>query len=173
MRTKDCILPREFKPEWLGKWAMPARERLLSARVIEAVPALLVSLLHHAGKLPTPPDLPDPQAFGFRAPGIEEMRAFEWVAQWEGAKLDEMGFRAVSGLIAYRDTYDFHSASDVCEVVYLAGSPRSSIELLRWARTHAHLDGRRVLGAFSLGNTRLRRAAAKLGASETRIMVEG
>lgn len=151
---------------------MLAPPRQASVRVVEVVPALLVSLLHDAGKIPQPPFPPDRSTFGFQAPGLSEMQAYSWVVQWKGARTDETGFRPVSGVAAYRDDYDFHTASRVREIVLLAGSKRASIDLLRWIRDEARLLGRRTIGSFDLTHTALRSAAAHLGARETRVVME-
>lgn len=141
-------------------------------RRIQTVPALLVSLLQDAGKLPSVPREPDRNGVGFRPPGLAEMQALTWIALWQGERTDEMGFRQVAGLLAYRDGYDFHNASDCREIVYLAGSPRASIELLRWLRDSAKEDGRRALGSFDVDNVSLKGALERIGGREKRIVVE-
>lgn len=144
----------------------------MSARRIEVLPPLLVSLLHDAGKLPAVPRLPDRSAFGFREPTFADMRVLSWAAQWEGHRVDEMGFRKVAGIAAFRDGYDFHTASDVREIVYLAGSPRAVVELVRWIRDRAMAENRRTIGSLDLSNMGLRKALGRIGSHETRIVVE-
>ena len=100
------------------------------------------------------------------------MQAQTWAASWQGNKTDDRGFRRVAGLAAFVDRYDYHSSSDVREIVYLAGSPRSVAELVQWIRAEAHVVGRRCLGGFDLENAGLRRMLKRFSGVETRIVIE-
>lgn len=151
----------------------PMLERVSGRSFIEQVPPLLVCLLQDAGKLPASPTLPKPDVFGYRVPGLAEMLDLKWVAKWDQrGRVDSMGFRDCDGLAAYRDTFDFHTASDVREFVYLAGSRRASIELIRWMRRDAQLAGRRLIGTFDAENEKLRRFLERSGCQCTRVVYE-
>jgi hypothetical protein len=136
---------------------------------IEKVPCLLIGLMAAAGKLPGAPAEIDALSVrrGRRKPTADEAGAQTWVVVWDGPVQSD-GFREVTGLLAFRDSYDFHTASDVREIVYLKGP--TSLKLIRWLR--AHTEGRRLLGSIDMGNHRLYRALTAMGNTPTRIVFE-
>jgi hypothetical protein len=139
-------------------------------RTIERVPALLVGLLNEVGKLPhvDPPEV----LFGRRDPGIAEADAMTWLVMWEGHALDEHGFRRAVGVLAHRHTYDFHTASDVDEITYLAGTRRAVIELVRHVDAAAKFANRRLIGAIDVGNVAMASVLEALGYKRTRYVYE-
>lgn len=142
------------------------------ARHIEEVPALLVQLLHDCGKLPTPPSPVDRSVLGFRMPTLRDLNDYTWLCQWQGERVNERGFCNVAGIAAYRDTFDFHSASEVRECVSLIGSPRACFALVECMMGDARLCGRRFVGSFDADNVLLKRALERLGMRQTRITME-
>lgn len=148
----------------------PAKERL---RSVEVIPALLVMMLNDLGKLPEIPNLPDGSSFGFRKPTLEDMQSLTWVAYWEGKKTDMDGFRKVSGLAAFRDLYDWHSASDVRELVSIRGSKRACTLLTKWILADGLAHNRRLVGAIQIaGDWKLSRFMNNLGGRVTRWWTE-
>lgn len=141
-----------------------------ASRPIEAVPAALVMLMAAAGKLPVLAR--PPKQFGFREPGLEETAALVWVFQWQGCRVDATGIRRPIGLCAYWDRYDFGSASDVREIVYLDGSKRSVFDIIRYLRVKTHDDGRRLVGGVVASNEKQLKTLLKLGVVVTRHVVE-
>ena len=101
------------------------------------------------------------------------MMSVEWVALWDAnGRVDADGFRDAAGLLGYRDEYDFHSASDVRSILYLAGSRRAVVDLLRWVRADARSCGRRAIGSFDADNTALANVLRVIGDVQTRIVME-
>lgn len=142
-------------------------------RTIQEVPALLVMLLHDSGKLPSIPNTPSGGVLGFRQPERADMEAVRWLAEWEGARVDERGFRKVSGLASFRDFYDHHTASDVREVCSLRGSRRAVVDLTRWMRDDAESRARRLVGAIERFDCGLAQVLARLGGKPmTRVLWE-
>lgn len=139
---------------------------------MENLTPLMVMMLRDYGKLPDVPNPPQPGILGFRKPGLREMEALTWVAEWEGTQRDGNGLRTVSGLAAYRDLYDFHTASDVREIVYFAGSPRAVVDIVRSIITQAYACGRRTIGALDLSNTKMERLMTEVGGKSTRVVLE-
>ena len=143
------------------------------ARRIEKIPALLLCLLQDAGKLPAVPRTPRADVLGYRTPGLPEMMDLEWVAEWDNrGRVDAQGFRPVNGIIGFRDGYDFHSASDVREICYLAGSRRAVVDLVGWIRASGHTESRRVIGSFDCDNTALAGVIEAMGGVRTRCVFE-
>lgn len=140
-------------------------------RPIDVVPPALLAMLRGAGRLPT---LPRPRRqFGYREPTLNELCALTWLLQWHGPRLDAQGMvREPIGLLAYYDHYDFGSASDVREIVYVDGTRRSVIELFRHMIARSREDGRRVVGDIVAGNRRQRKTLRKLGCVVTRHRME-
>lgn len=142
-------------------------------RTIRSVPALFVATMQDEGKLPAPPTTIDRSKFGFRAPNIADMMKYEWAAQWHGDVLDDAKrLRSATGLVGYRDGYDFHTASDVREIIYAAGSPRAIVEIFRYLKGEADLLGRRVMGSFDCDNAGMRGLVQTMGAQSTRCVFE-
>jgi hypothetical protein len=140
-------------------------------RIVEVVPALLVMMLKDMGKLPGVPTPPTGQHFGFRSPMLPEMESVVWAATWGGKHLAANGsFNPVMGLAAYRDIYDFHTASDVRDVVYITGTPRAVVELMRTLEAQASELGRRLIGSFELDNDGMKRMMGRLGGRMTRML---
>lgn len=132
---------------------------------IERVPCMLIALLAAEGRIPEPPAdvMALSQRKHRRIPTAAEAGAYAWVIASDGDP--ESG--KISGVLAYRDVFDFHTASDVREVVYVTGpaTPR----LVRWL---AKDTARRIIGAVDLGNERMKRALVALGYAPTRIVFE-
>jgi hypothetical protein len=135
-------------------------------RCIEAIQPVLLMLFSETGRLPSVSD-PDRTRFGFRSPGLSEMQHYTWIVEWEGQRLDERGFRKVAGVAAYRDDYDYHSLSDVRELVSLSGSGRSVRNLVLWMRDDARVKERRLIGSFERANEPLKSFLAEIGFVET------
>lgn len=141
------------------------------SRCIDVVPAILVMLLQSANKLPIVPQQPNRSAIGFRLAGLTEMERYTWVAQWCGDRVDQNGFRNVAGLSAFRDDYDFHTTSDVREIVHLVGSRRAVMMLMKWIIADANQKHRRVIGSFDKKNAALVNALLTFGGI-TRLVME-
>jgi len=141
-------------------------------RLIEKVPPSLIGILADEGKLRLPAR-PLGGIRGFRPPGLQEMAALQWVVEWDGFRFERSGaLRSATGALAYRESYDFHSASDVREICFLTGSARAIRNLLHWAKFDARENGRRLIGSFGLFNDGLRKMVARLGGAPTRIVFE-
>jgi hypothetical protein len=134
-----------------------------SFRCIGEVPALLVMLLHDSGKLPPIPNEPRGGLLGFRKPELADMEAVQWLAQWEGPRVDKDGFRRVAGLATYRDYYQMHDSSDVRELLAIRGSRRAVVELTRWLRDDAEAHERRLVGVIERHDLGLCQVMARLG----------
>lgn len=141
---------------------------------IEQVPARMIALLAQVGDLPAMPDAYAVQegGRGFRMPLIEEGAALTWVLAWDGPRTDGFASRKPSGVLGYEDRYDFHIASDVRAVCYLAGSRRAVVDLLRSVQRESRAAGRRLVGAIDLHNQPLARVLKALGATATRTVFE-
>lgn len=154
---------------------MPYRRSMSTvtpARYVEAVPAVLVSILADEGKLPLVPES-GPMRFGFRRPGMAELCALRWLVAWEGWRFTEQGaLRPAHGVLGYEDRYDFRSSSDVRDICFLAGSRRAIADLLTRARVTAKEEGRRTIGSVRLDAVRLRRMLSRMGGEECRVVVE-
>jgi hypothetical protein len=141
---------------------------------IERVPAMMIALLEQAGDLPTMPDAYAVQegGRGFRRPRIEDGAALTWVLAWDGPRTDGFAFRKPSGILGYEDRYDFHIASDVRAVCYLAGQRRAVVDLLRSVQRESRAANRRLVGAIDLHNQPLAHVLERLGATATRTIFE-
>jgi len=141
---------------------------------IERVPPMMVALLEKAGDLPAMPDefAPNHQLVGFRHPTLSEGAALTWLLAWHGPRTNGFAFAKPSGILGYQDCYDFHTASDVRAVSYLAGRPRAVVDLLRYCQREARAADRRLVGTIDLHNTAMARALRKLGAVATRTVFE-
>jgi hypothetical protein len=142
----------------------------MQTRCIEMIPALLVMMLNDLGKLPDIPNLPQPGVLGFRKPELSDMESVKWLAEWEGPRTDKDGFRRVAGLAAFRDLYNWHSASDVREVVAIRGSCRAVVDLTVWMRDDAMSHNRRLIGLFEKCDVGLAQLIARLGGRPTTLV---
>jgi hypothetical protein len=139
----------------------------MQTRCIEMIPALLVMMLNDLGKLPDIPNLPQPGVLGFRKPELSDMEAVKWLAEWCGPRTDKDGFRKVAGLACFRDLYEWHSASDIREVVAIRGSRRAVANLTIWMRDDARSHNRRLSGSFERFDVGLAQLMARLGGKPT------
>jgi hypothetical protein len=97
----------------------------------------------------------------------------EWAVAWDSrGRTDYVGFRPLSGLIAFRDCYDEHTASDVRLLTFIAGSARAVRDLLLWGREDARRFKRRLMGSIDCDNEKLERIVLKLGGVKTRFVFE-
>lgn len=142
-----------------------------SSRSVERVPALFVGLLEEAGKLPSLPRFVD--AHGEHAKArtatLAEVAALTWLVAWDGPKVDANGFRKPVGVGAYRDVYDYHTASDVREIIHVAGSRRACIDLVRFMMQ----DKVKCVGCIGVENTDMFAVLKALGGEVTRVYFEG
>jgi hypothetical protein len=126
---------------------------------------MLIALLAAEGRIPEPPAdvMALSQRKRRRVPTAAEAGAYTWIVASDGDP--ENG--KILGVLAYRDTFDFHTATDVREVVYVAGpaTPR----IIRWLERDT---ARRIVGAIDLGNERMKRALVALGYTATRVVFE-
>ena len=140
-----------------------AAPRRASSRCVELLPPLLVMMLNELGKLPEIPNLPKPGALGFRKPELADMERVKWLASWEGDRTDKDGFRKVAGLASFRDTYDWHEAADVRELLAIRGSRRAVVDLVCWMRDDAEAHDRRLVGLMERNDCGLAQLIARLG----------
>jgi hypothetical protein len=148
---------------------------MVYGRRVLAIPPLLVMLLKDLDRLPKIPNEPDPTVFGYRFPSLAEMEAVTWIAEWESRQVDDQGrFIRPAGLAAYRDVYDYHTASDVREVVLVAGSRRAVVAMTRWMIASARASGRRLIGAaqHGEGGDSMVDIMESMGGRVTRVVVE-
>lgn len=96
-----------------------------------------------------------------RAPGYDEIAAYEWIGEWITAK------QRLCAIAAFRRDYDTHSNRDVLEMVQLSGSKRGCYTLLRYMRDLADLEGRGRSGTIHTSNKHMLRALARVGMSIT------
>ena len=156
-----------------------AKTRMMAAMVdspvrrrVEKVPALLVAMMTDAGKLPVCPRPPS-DTLGFRVPTLAELAALNWICVWEhDSVVDERGIRSAVGVASFRDVYDWHSASDVREIVSIMGTPRAIVDLVRWLRFDASIFGRRCIGTFDRKNSGLGKMLEGLGCKAKRVTFE-
>lgn len=141
---------------------------------IERVPPMMVALLEQAGDLPSIPAevQPDPSVRGFRLPSLTEGAALTWLLAWRGPRTEGFAIRPPSGVLGYEDRYDFHSASDVRVLTYLAGSPRAVIDLIRAVQRMSRADGRRLIGAVDNRTQPLASVLKHMGFTPTRTVFE-
>lgn len=126
-----------------------------------------------ADQLPQSKRFVSPGQFGFRFPTLADMMELRWAVEWdETTAADTYGARAANGVLGFRDHYDFHSASDVREIAYVAGSARAIVRLFRWAKCDAALLTRRIIGSFDSENKEMKRLVERLGAVSTRAVFE-
>lgn len=129
---------------------------------IERTSAMLIGKLALDGKLPMlSAELLAPSKRAHQRPAtLEEAEAYTWVLARE--------FERVEGVLAYRDVFDFHTGTDVREVIYISGP--ATIRLLRWLR--AVTIGRRLIGNIDSENARMARAITAIGWTRTRAVYE-
>jgi hypothetical protein len=141
---------------------------------IEKVPPMMIALLEKAGDLPAMPDeyAVNQKLVGFRHPTLNEGAALTWLLAWHGPRTNGFAFAKPSGILGYQDTYDFHTASDVRAVCYLAGRPRAVVDLLRHCQRECRLHARRLMGSIDCHNAAMARALSRLGAVATRTVFE-
>lgn len=96
---------------------------------------------------------------GRRLPTEIEMAGIVWTLAWDGD--------TIVGVLGYRDGFDFHTATDVREIIYLSGP--ATLKLLEWAREGSE---HRIIGALDIENHRFNDAAATLGFRKTRVLWE-
>lgn len=145
---------------------------LAPARCIEQVPASVVSILADEGKLPLPPS-PPKVAFGYRRPNQADIASLSWMVSWEGWRFNERGdLKRAQGVLGYRDGYDWHTCSDVREIVYISGSPRAIFELVDRARSKAREQNRRCIGFVDSFTPKLHGFLSGMGGVSTRKMIE-
>jgi hypothetical protein len=140
---------------------------------IERVPAMMIALLEQAGDLP---HMPEAYAVnvgpGFRKPCFEDGNALTWLLAWDGPRSEGFANHKPSGVLGYEDRYDFHIASETRAVIYLAGTRRAVVDLLRTVKRESRDAGRRLIGAIDLHNQPLARVLQRLGATATRTVFE-
>jgi hypothetical protein len=141
-------------------------------RTIEVVPPLLVALLNDAGKLPAIPNEPRAGALGFRRPTLEDMKTVKWLACWDGSRTDKDGFRKVGGLATFRDVFDWHTSSEVRELLAIRGTPRSTVALVNWLVADGLEHDRRLVGAVQKNDVSLIHLLERLGGTITRRFME-
>lgn len=143
-----------------------------SVRAIERVPALLMGELQNAALLPRRYAL---EREAVRDATLAEQAALTWLVEWDlRTDLRSNGFflHPVLGYAAYRDVYDCHRGEDMREVVHIAGSRRSVVQLLRAILASAHEQARRVFGALDLENDAMREVAMACGFLPQRTIFE-
>lgn len=141
---------------------------------IEEVPPMMVALLEKAGDLPALPDefAVNQDLRGFRHPSLTEGAALTWLLAWHGPRTDGFGFSKPSGILGYQDLYDFHTASDVRAVAYLAGRPRAVVDLVRHCMRTSRDEQRRFMGGIDVTNERLAKFLRRIGMVATRTVFE-
>ena len=144
------------------------------SRTIQVVPALFIGLLEAAGKLPRLPSAIATLGIGGdqRQATLRECAALSWIVEMRGGVLDEYGIGDVLGVGAYRDVYDYHTSSDVREIVHVAGTRRAIVNLIEYMRAGAHEQGRRVLGVVDAMNLPMQRLLLRLDGRVTRVVIE-
>lgn len=171
LRTKPPIFGVGSEPVGGTVSAMVTASRVSA---IERVPPMMVALLEKAGDLPALPSEYEvnQDLLGFRSPGMEEGAALTWLLAWHGPKLDGFAFKQPSGVLGYEDRYDFHTASDVRYVAYLAGHRRAVVDLLRHCLRECRAEGRRLIGTIDVHNKPLAALLVRMGATATRTVFE-
>lgn len=141
---------------------------------IEKVPPMMIALLEKGGDLPTMPTAYEVNhdLRGFRHPTLQEGADLVWILAWHGPRTEGFAFNKPCGVLGYQDCYDFHTASDVRAVAYLAGSRRAVVDLLRHCQRESRAAGRRLVGTIDVHNQPLARILNKLGATATRLVFE-
>jgi hypothetical protein len=130
---------------------------------IERVPSVVIGQLALSGRLAEL--APEIRVFAnrryTRVPTLGEADAFVWMLatrnDWEHS------------VLAYRDVFDWHTASDVREVCYVGGP--ATITLLKQLRRETPRE-RRLIGNIDIQNVRMVRALLALGYAPTRTLFE-
>lgn len=127
---------------------------LLARRRIEAVPLSLVATLDLEGRIPAlPKAVEETQAWGTpEMPTPTDLLSLSWLLDWDG--------RTVFAYAAYRDEYDFHSASRVRRCVTIAGSARGCVDLVR--TMNAGANGK-LVGEVGSHNGEMRALLVSMG----------
>jgi len=145
-------------------------------RSIERVPVLLIGLLDAAGNLPLLPPHIDGlgRASRARAATLDEAASLTWLAAWDRPRIDAKGAKIQKpvGIAAYRDVFDYHTGTDVREVVHIAGTRRAVYELMRTMRDQARIVGLRLIGSIAVENTAMAAVLKGLGGEMTRVVFE-
>jgi len=141
---------------------------------IETVPPMMIALLEKAGDLPALPDefVVNQDLRGFRRPSLTDGAALTWLLAWHGPRTDGFAFAKPSGILGYSDCYDFHTASDVRAVAYLAGRPRAVVDLVQYCMRKSREEHRRFMGGIDVGNERLAKFLVRIGMVATRTVFE-
>lgn len=137
-------------------------------REIERVPPALPTLLVEAGKLSRPPCFTDTTALGYRPATPKDASDLVWLIAWEGTKTDGIGLRHASGALAFYDHFDWHTSSDVREIVFITGSARAVHDLIQ----HIRSSNRRLIGYVEDMTPNLATLVTKLCGKQTRRLVE-
>lgn len=135
---------------------------------------MLVALLEKAGDLPALPEeyAVNQELAGFRRPTLTEGARLTWLLAWHGPRTEGFAVAKPSGILGYQDEYDFHTASDVRVVTYLAGAPRAVVDLLRFCQRESRAVGRRLIGSIDTHNKSLAGLLSHLGYTVTRTVFE-
>jgi len=146
-------------------------------RAIEEVPALIIAALEAAGRMPKLSEHVERMGNvpGRRPPTLQEVAALRWLCLWEGPVRFERGTGEPlqpQGVLAFRDVFDYHTSSDVREVIHLVGTGRAVYELIDFARSDAKASGRRIIGAVDLANGLMRQALGRKMLTRTRQVYE-
>lgn len=137
-------------------------------REIQRVPPVLPTLLVEAGRLSRPPSFTDTSALGYRPATPQDAAELVWLVAWEGTKTDSTGMRHASGALAFHDHFDWHTSSDVREIVFVTGSPRAIHDLIQ----HIRRNDRRLIGYVEESLPELATLVTKLCGKQTRRLVE-
>lgn len=131
---------------------------------IERVPALYVSQLLAAGKLPSAPAevVAAARVPEHRSMTLAEAASLTWLL---AGPID-----APRGVAAFRDVYDFQASSDLREVTHVAGSARGVVELVRFLIADAAPF--RCIGCVDRSNLTMIRLLERLGILSKRVLWE-
>lgn len=143
-------------------------------RSIERVPALFIGLLEEAGKLPALPGHIERLGRNVRRrnASLAEVAALTWLVAWDQPKINVQGFVKPCGVAAYRDAFDYHTASDVRELIHVSGTARGVRDLVLFIRNEARKEKRRLMGSIDIENLEMAEALKLWDGVMTRVVFE-
>jgi len=131
-----------------------------SRRIVQRVPALHVLALLAEGRLPRL--APDVDSMGVTGPSraatLSEVSALTWLLCGPVA--------SPYGVAATWDRFDFHTGTDVREIVHVAGSTRAVCALVTCIADQAKSEGKRAVGVIDVENVAMGNALGRLGATK-------
>lgn len=139
-----------------------------SPYIIERVPCALPTLLVESGRLKRPPNMPNPNVRGYRQATAGDANALTWLVAWRRGAADSTGLRRAAASVAFYDRFDWHSSSEVREIVFMTGSARAIRQLIIALRC----EERRLVGAVDMSGVESFNGLMARFGNPTRVFLE-